>query len=248
MPSSVDRVLILPDTHAPYHDERAWKLAIKIGRAFKPDTLVHMGDLADFYAVSSHSKDPTRAMSLKDEILDVRRLRRQMDSLGAERRIFIEGNHEDRLRRYLQDKAPHLFGLVSADELIQLSENGWEFIPYRKSAKVGKVWFTHDTGTAGKYSTARASETFQHSVVIGHHHAIQYHVAGDATGKYQVGAQFGWLGDISKVDYMHQIKVRRTWALGIGLGYHDKLTGAVYLTPVPFINYRACVEGRVFET
>jgi hypothetical protein len=67
------------------------------------------------------------------------------------------------------------------------------------------------------------------------------------TGKYRVGAQFGWLGDIKKVDYMHQVKVRRMWSLGFGVGYHDTETGMVYLQPVPIIHYTACVEGKVYR-
>lgn len=245
--SPLERVLIVPDTHAPYHDKRAWKLVLNAARGFKPHTLLHLGDLADFYAVSSHSKDPSRTLSLKDEIEVVRELRSDLDSLGAKRKVFIEGNHEDRLKRYLQDKAPELFGLVSSDELLELSKNGWEFYPYREYAKVGKVYFTHDTGQGGKYSTARALETFQHSVGVAHHHAMQYFVAGDATGKYQVGAQFGWLGDLSKVDYMHRVKVCRSWALGFGIGYHDTKTGVVFLVPVPIVNYTACIEGHIYR-
>jgi hypothetical protein len=220
---------------------------MQVARSFKPQTLVHLGDLADFYSVSAHSKDPTRALSLKDEIETVRDLRAELDALGASRKVFIEGNHEDRLRRYLQDKAPQLFGMVSTDTLLELSANDWEFVPYHQSARVGKVYFTHDTGQSGKYTTARALDTFQHSVVIGHHHAIQYHVQGDATGKYQVGAQFGWLGDIKQVDYLHRVKACRTWALGFGIGYHHVSTGVVFLVPVPIVNYRCCVNGKVYE-
>jgi predicted phosphodiesterase len=241
------RVLFVPDTHSPYEDKRAWKLMMKAARQFKPQTIVHLGDLGDFYAVSSHSKDPSRALHLKDEIKGVRKLREQLDNLGADRKEFICGNHENRLERYLQDKAPELFGLVTVDDLLKLTENGWRVTPYRQSTKLGKLHLTHDVGTAGKYSTARALETYQHSVAIGHHHAIQYNVAGDATGSYQVGAQFGWLGDLNAVDYMHKVRVSRTWALGFGIGYHEVETGIVFIVPVPIVKYRCCVEGRVYS-
>jgi predicted phosphodiesterase len=243
----VERILIVPDTHAPYHDERAWRLMLRVARTFKPQTIVHQGDFADFYAVSSHSKDPGRAKTLKDELKVVKKLRGQLDRLGAKRKVFIEGNHEDRLRRYLEDKAPELFDLFDTDSLLQLSENGWEFVPYKQHTQIGKLRLTHDTGNSGKYTTTRALEAFQHSVVIGHHHQIQYQVEGDATGKYRVGAQFGWLGDVKQVDYMQRIKALRSWALGFGVGYRDEKTNLVYLTPVPIVNYTACVEGRIYR-
>lgn len=243
----IERILIVPDTHAPYHDKRAWDIVMQVGRAIQPDTIVHLGDLADFYAVSAYSKSPLRTLSLPDEVEICRSLRLQLDSLAPKRKIFIEGNHEDRLRRYLTDKAPELFGLVNTDQLLQLSENDWEFYPYREHAKIGKVYFTHDTGHAGKYATNRSLETYQHSVVVGHNHANQYLVTGDATGTYQVGAQFGWLGDMNQIDYLHRIKVSRQWSLGFGTGYHEVATGVIWLTPHPIVNYSVCVDGKVYR-
>jgi predicted phosphodiesterase len=242
-----DRLLIVSDTHSPYEDKRAWGLMMKVARKFKPDTIVHIGDLADCYIISAHSKSPTRANQLDAELEGARRLRAQLDRLGASRKIFVEGNHEDRIRRYLQDKAPALFSLVDTDKLLGLTENNWEFCPYKESARVGKVYFTHDTGQSGKYTVARALDTFQSSVVIGHHHQMQYRVEGDATGKHRVGAQFGWLGSVKDVDYLHRVKARRNWSLGFGLGYHDRASGYVHLVPVPLVGYTACVEGRIYR-
>ncbi len=243
----IERVGILPDTHAPFHSERAWKLAMKVMRAHKPHTLVHMGDLADFFSVSSHSKDPTRVNTLAEELTVVRELRAEMDSLGAKTKIFIAGNHEDRLQRYLQDKAPELFGLVDADKLIELSVNGWKVVPYKQHTKLGKLHLVHDTGQGGKYTTTRALDTFQASVVIGHHHALQYVVMGDARGGHQVGAQFGWLGSFDDVDYMHKVKAKRNWAHACGVGWHNTQTGYVYLQPVPFVNGTANFNGKVYR-
>lgn len=244
---SLNSVLVIPDTHTPHHDKRAWSIIEKIGRHRRPHSVIHMGDWWDCYLLSRFSKDPTRQLTLKDEIQAVRAQRAEVDSWKPKVKKFIEGNHEDRLRRYLQDKAPELFELTSTDELLELTKNGWEFTPYMDDTKLGKVYFTHDTGGGGKYSTARSLETYQHSVVVSHHHAIQMFVTGDATGQYQVGAQFGWLGDIDQVDYMHRIKVKRTWALGCGWGYHDTKTGLVYLQAVPIVDYTACIEGKVYR-
>jgi predicted phosphodiesterase len=247
MPSKLDKLLLVPDCHVPFHDDRAWKLMMKVARQFKPDTVVHLGDLADFYSVSAHSKNPERGGLLEQELIEVKKKRAELDRLKPKRKVFVEGNHEQRLIRYLQDKAPELNGLISLDSLLKLSENGWEHVPYRSHIKIGKLYLTHDVGSGGKYSTARAMETFQHSVAIGHHHAMQYAVQGDATGKHQVGAQFGWLGDVKKVDYMHSIKAKRAWSLGFGIGYHDLTTHYVYLQPVPIVNYTAVVEGRLYR-
>lgn len=244
----IEKWLIVPDTHAPYHDERAWAVMLNAATAFRPDGVIHLGDLADFYAVSAHSKDPTRMDRLDEELVVVRGCRADLDGLGATKKKFVEGNHEDRFRRYIEDKSPELYGLLNTDSLLELSDNEWELTPYREATKIGEVYFTHDTGNSGKYTTARALDAFQHSVVIAHHHAIQYAVEGNATGTYRVGAQFGWLGDPEKADYLHRIKALRNWSPGFGIGYHDLATGLVYLVPVPIVNYTACVEGAIYGT
>ncbi len=71
---------------------------------------------------------------------------------------------------------------------------------------------------------------------------------GDATGKYRVGAQFGWLGDVKQVDYMQRIKASRRWTLGFGIGYRDTDTNIVYLVPCPIVNYTVCIHGRLFHS
>ena len=242
---SLKRLLIVPDTHAPYHDTRAWNLMLKVAAQFKPDTIVHLGDLWDAYCVSSFDKDPTRAALITDELKAVHECLDNLDGLSATRKVFVEGNHEYRLPRYIQAKAPETAGLLNIRSLFGLGERGWQYVPYKHATKIGKVYFTHDTGNSGKYTTARALEAFQHSVVIGHHHAIQYQVLGDATGQHQVGAQFGWLGDVEQVDYIHRIKAQRQWSLGFGIGYHNTNNGFVQLTPVPIMDDYSCVvEGE----
>jgi predicted phosphodiesterase len=238
-------VLLVPDTHAPYHDRDAWELMLDCGRELKPDTLVCIGDLADFYAVSGFSKSPERAALLKEEVENVRARVRELESLDARERIFCEGNHEFRLTRYLQDKAPALFGTVSVQTILGLED--WEFIPYRKHTRRGKVHFSHDTGHTGRHSVFRALDAYQHSVVTGHTHRLGYIVEGNAVGECKLSAQFGWLGDVEKVDYMHEVKARKDWALGFGVGYLDTQTGHCHFQPVPIVKYRCVVGGKLFK-
>lgn len=245
--SNVEKILFVPDLHCPYHDERGWKLMMKMAKDFKPNTIVVLGDFIDCFAISTYSKDPTRALGLEKEVALTLKKRQELDDLGAKRKIFIEGNHEDRLKRYLQDKAPELFTFVDIPKLLHLEENGWEHVPYKKAIKLGKLWITHDTGHTGRYTTFKALDTFQHPVVIAHSHRIAYAVEGNATGEAIVGAQFGWLGDVEKVDYMHKIRALREWALGFGYGYLQKNTGYVSLIPVAIINYTAVVEGKLYK-
>jgi hypothetical protein len=240
-------MLIAGDIHRPYHSEVGWKLLLKVGKRLKPKHILLMGDFLDCYCVSSHSKDPKRVNDLKWEIEDGKKGLRELDALGATNKVFIGGNHCDRLSRYLQDKAPELFGLVDIPGLLELPQNGWKYVPYKHHTRIGKLYLTHDVGSAGRYSTHRALDTYQHSVVTGHAHRLSYVVEGNAVGEYKLSAQFGWLGDVNKVDYMTRAKARKDWALGFGVGYLDTATGYTYLTPVPVVRGTVVVNGELFR-
>lgn len=242
----LEPVLFISDAHRPYHDQRAWDLVLKVGQDLKPHTIVTMGDFADFYSVSSHSKDPNRANRLDEEIVVVRAGLAQLEALKPQRKIFLEGNHCDRLNRFLQDRAPELYSVVNLNTLLKLKDHNWELVPYRSDIKLGKVYLTHDVGVAGRNAVFRCADAYQHSVITGHTHRLAYIVEGDATGKTKLSAMFGWLGDVSKADYMHRVKATRDWALGFGIGYLDTKSGNLHTTPVPIINYSCVVNGKLY--
>jgi predicted phosphodiesterase len=245
--SKLEKILFIPDCHVPYHDVNAFNLMLKAGKAFKPDHTIILGDFADFYGVSSHSKDPNRALKLKEEIEATKTALDQVKALGAKNNVFVSGNHEDRLERYLRDKAPELFNFISIPKILELSEKGFKYTPYKQAYKIGKLNVTHDAGTAGRYAHYKSLDTFQHNVVIGHTHRIGYAVEGDAQGNRHLTAQLGWLGDVSEIDYMHQVKARKDWSLGFGIGYLDPKTGVVYLIPTPIINGTVLIEGELVK-
>ncbi len=240
------RILFVPDTHRPYHDRQAWAVMVRAARAFKPHIIVVLGDFADFYSVSSHDRDPRRVSLLEQEICDVCDGLDELESLGAERLIYCEGNHEWRLARYLMKKAPELFGLVEVDQLLGLERRGWEWIPYRRSIQVGKIWCTHDLGKAGKYAAMQAITDAGASVVIGHLHRMCTFYAGSVFGEHRVAACFGWLGSEEACDYRHRIRALREYRHGFGVGYMEP-DGTVHLQAVPIIHGRCVVGGTLVQ-
>lgn len=237
------RVLFVPDTHAPYHDEAAFQLMLRAGALLQPDIVMVMGDFADFYAVSSHSKNPERASDLEYEVGVVREKLREVERLNAGTNVYIAGNHEDRLSRYLADRAPALFKTVQIPEVLGLKER-WSYVPYKASYRLGKVHLTHDVGTAGRNANRQAMDAFQGSAIIGHTHRMEYSVTGNADGPPAVGAMFGWLGDFDRIDYMHGVKARRDWVHGFGIGFLEP-NGVLHLQPVPIVAKSVCILGQV---
>lgn len=238
------KILFVPDSHVPFEDKKAFNLMLKAGQQFRPDIVVILGDFADFYSVSDHLKDPSRVNKLKQEAKAVRVRLRQVEALGAKRNIFVAGNHEDRLTRYIAARAPELFGTVNIQKVLGLE--GWEYVEYKDHIRLGKLYVTHDCEKAGKTALFDAQAAFESNVVIGHLHRLGFFVVGSAQGKAHVAMCPGWLGDVERVDYKHRIRARRDFVHGFGLGYMEP-SGIVHCVPVPIVLGKCTVEGRLVQ-
>lgn len=243
----LEPILIVPDTHAPFHDKKAWALMLKVGKALRPQHVIHLGDLCDFYALSFHSKDPVRATMLQEELDSGKQCLRDLKALGAKNNVLIGSNHHDRLIRYMQGKAPELHNLLNERAILDLDRIGFKTVPYRASYRLGKMRFTHDVGIAGKNAAQKSMQAVGHNVVIGHVHRIEYAVQGTTEGEHHVGISLGWLGDKEAIDYMHKDRVAKDWALGFGVGYLDTQTQFVHVQPISIMPDMSCVvQGRLF--
>ena len=52
------RILIISDTHCPYHHVDAIKFLSAIKDKYEPDRVIHIGDEIDNHAMSFHDSDP----------------------------------------------------------------------------------------------------------------------------------------------------------------------------------------------
>ena len=239
------KILFVPDVHIPFEDKKAWSLMLRAARHWEPDILAVLGDFQDFYAVSDHDKNPDRPQNLEWEIHCVNQRLNELVALGAKDKRFVAGNHEHRLTRYLTKHAPAMFDMLDVPSLLHLKKRGWKYTPYGKSDKIGRLYITHDEGNAGPYANIRARATFEGNVVIGHTHRMAVSYQGNAAGKAHVGAMFGWLGDLSAIDYMARVRSQQ-WQHGFGIG-RLLPSGDVHLQAVPIVNGQCVVEGKVIR-
>ncbi len=242
----LEKWLAIPDTHVPYHDAKAFRLMLRAAKSAGIKNVVILGDFIDCFSVSSHPKPPDRVLDLAVELDSTRELLGEVEQVITGQRIYVAGNHEDRLQRYLVDRAPALFNTVKIDRLLGLADRGWKYVPYKDHTSIGKLYITHDAGKAGKHAHHDALAAFQGNVIIGHTHRIGYAVEGNAKGKPHVGAMLGWLGDVNAVDYMYRIRAKRDWAHGFGIIYKEP-NGCVHVTPVPIVNGTVVVEGKLIR-
>jgi predicted phosphodiesterase len=240
------RILFVPDAHVPNNDYRAMGVLFAAAKVWKPHILVILGDWADFDSVSLHEPDEVKHTLLREEA-DVARWTldylAETCGLQLERRIFIEGNHEQRLARYLARRAPALWDALSVGTLLGLDAR-WEFVPYRSSLRIGRLHLTHDTGKSGRNAHRQSATSHLGSTIIGHTHRMAYDVTGTFDGMPYLSAMFGWLGDRKLAGgYTHEANAAE-WAHGFGTGLM-LANGIVHVQPVPIIDGRAVVGGTL---
>lgn len=242
-----ETVLIIPDCHVPNHDERAWGLMLRAAHVLRPSTIVVLGDFADGETLSAHPATKPGELDFEAELDGVRRALDQLDIVGAKRKVYLEGNHEFRLDRYLMARAPAMFRHIRWHNLLDLERRGWDWVPYRKAYSLGKLHLTHDTGSAGVNAHRQAAVDTGGSVVIGHTHRLAYEVRGRYGGTPYLAAMLGWLGDpVKAASYIHEARAASSWATGFGVAYMEP-TGIVHLQPVPIVGGRCVVQGRLIS-
>ena len=234
--------LVIPDTHVPFHDRKAWALVLRVIREMQPDRIVLLGDFADCLAVSHFPKTPSRAAGLGAEIASVNvELDALSEAAGKASVVFLSGNHEWRLERYLTQKAPELFDVLEISSLLNVAKRGWRWVPYKQHITIGKVAYAHDIGYSGKSAVQQSLSSFGGNIIFGHTHRSGIVYGGTVKREHRVAMSCGWLGDVSEIDYMHQSQTK-DWQTGFGWVQQAK-NGDSWLQFVPIIAGRCCVEG-----
>src|SRR6185503_13997294 len=112
-------------------DPLALRVFLDVARDVQPDTVVLNGDVVDFPQVSRFTHMPgAGSLSLQDEIDFTREkiVRRVREACPDAALLWVIGNHEHRLVRYLADTAPELASLrsLSWTSLLGVDEYGVE--------------------------------------------------------------------------------------------------------------------------
>lgn len=238
------RYLIIPDAHHPFCDANAWKLAIRCGQFIQPDAIIVLGDFCDVYSASFYDKSPTRVSRFVDELGECHKALDDLDSLGAESKHYINGNHENRVSRFIA-KVPALHGLpgTTIEEMLSLPQRGWTSSKYLVEHIVGNVHFCHDYGQAGKYALGRATHMMGCDIVMGHTHHVAHYEEKGPHGDTLKSDTFGWLGSFDEIDYTHRGIAMQQWGHAIGWGV-TRPDGSMRREAVRFINGRAKVDGQ----
>lgn len=213
------------------------------------------GDILDCYAVSQYDREPNRKLTLQQDLdyafEELSRLRKACPK-GTEI-MFLEGNHETRLTRYLQSKAEELSVLnaLRLPELLKLDKLKIKWIPNGSRIKVGKLWHLHGNEIAGGGVNIAKSkfDRLGTNIIFGHHHKMQSFIKRNYEGEVCGAWANPCLSDLQP-DYAHFTD----WVLGFTVIEYSDHTGNFNVDQVaidkPHVNSRkaSCfIRGKEYE-
>lgn len=178
--------LVIPDPHAKpgVSNERFEWLAGFIAD-IKPDVVICLGDFADMESLSSYDKKKGTAESRRikkdiDAVIDAQEKLFndevcKLRDLGSTRFVMTLGNHEDRIRRAVND-SPEFEGFLSIDNL-KYKDYGWEIYPYLDRVVIDEIAYAHyfpsgpmNKAIGGEYPASSVIKKQFMSCTMGHSH------------------------------------------------------------------------------
>jgi predicted phosphodiesterase len=248
----LQRELNISDLHIPYHDPHAWALFLNIVKLIKPTKINVLGDALDFYQLSTFDKDPKQLENgrLQEDLDQWFRMMRDVQRIAPDtcQYTYLPGNHEDRLRRYL-NRNPELFGLRALElpSLMRLDELGITYHESEIEIVSGLLFGKHgdvvrkDSAFSAKGELEK--EKYAISTITGHTHRL---------GTYYVTTRNGLVkaqenGCMCRLDPEY-VNGKPNWQQGLSMVTH--FGGELFhAEDIPFFNggehIKAIVLGQV---
>lgn len=188
VPQANKNILLLPDVHIPYHDERALSLAINYGVTHDVDTVIINGDFIDFYAISRFDKDPQQ-VKLIDELYQARDVLYSIrETFPNALIIFKHGNHENRWSGLLDRNILSEVEEMKLRSILHFNDLGIIEVEDRATIWAGKLAILH--GHEHKYGMIApvnpARGLFlrtKQSALMSHVHRVSEHTEKSHDGK-----------------------------------------------------------------
>lgn len=240
------KVLYVSDIHAPFHDNKAINAMIAFAKWFKPDVVIYMGDLVDFYAISHFAKDPMRALQLQKEIDSAVSVLTRIDTAcnGAEK-FFIRGNHEMRMQKFLWTRAAELSSLrgLSVERLLKLDDFGIKYMKNGRMTYRGNVIKHGDL--VRKFSAYTSKGEFDATGMSGksaHTHRAGVYRVTNESGSYT------WMecGCLCLLNAEYMDGKIPNWQQGFGISYFKEGSRRFQDEFVPIIKGKAMYGGMEF--
>lgn len=184
--SGSKKILMISDLHIPYQSNKAVETAINYRDDF--DTILILGDLLDMYQCSRFTKNPAAQNVMKEIGLARQFLESLRKKFPKSRIIFLEGNHDERLRHYVWVNAPALSGLKELElrSLLKVSDYGIEYYENGTRLKLGGLFAVHGNeikGSGGINTAWNVARRTLDNTICGHFHTVQRYAARSVSDK-----------------------------------------------------------------
>lgn len=182
----MSKVLIIGDTHCPAMLDAYPSFLEDMYAAWDCDKVIHIGDLADFHAISFHQKE--FGLESIERELDMARDQVAMLTEAFPKVEYMTGNHSALPVRQAKEVGLPPSMLVSLAELLDLPDT-WKIHPRHHDLIIDNVIYRHgDKGRSNQQNAAFLNAGMEFtSVVQGHFHAQ----AGVCYGANQKTRYFG---------------------------------------------------------
>ena len=220
------QVLVSNDWHIPLHDPRACQLVIDIAQDLNVEYFIINGDLTDFYLLNSHNpKDPEVKFTFEDEIAQTNEWLDKMQKALPNTKIhYIMGNHEYRLDRFVRDKCPVFWNLLSVKNELRLAQRNITWTPYNEACRIEgtDLFIQHSPPSYGE-NGARTGLLKKPSAswIWGCTHRMQQAHITDAQGIVRSSYFNGWLGSTTLTDQHKAVfkytKNHENWQQGFSI-------------------------------
>lgn len=253
-----EQTVIISDTQYPWIDAPAEAALMEFVAETQPDQIIQIGDFADFYSLANFDKKitPSQQVYLEEEVSLSRRKLVEWASLVPRktRKVFIEGNHEARVARYLEREGGAFFDLaeLSVSSLLRVEEAGWKYVgPYGAGVWVGRpggLWATHGD-FARKWSADSAQAhlaKYGHSVIHGHTHRLGafYQTLQGADGPRTLGAFE--VGCICSFNDTPRSSVTNDWQHGFAVVWTSKTSPRFHVDLVAIVDGEFVYAGKKY--
>jgi UDP-2,3-diacylglucosamine pyrophosphatase LpxH len=183
-PVTKGTVAIWNDQHVPYHDRKVMDLFFGFCKEVQPSTIVFNGDFMDFNQFS------TKFNEAPEDVRDARigyavRAGRAIlqgfrEDFPRSEIIFLPGNHEHRVTKWLQRKAPWLMDpevRPSIESFLLTHKHDVIVHPYGTAIQFGDMGVTHGeiVRKFGGYTAKALVEQYGQSMLCGHTHRAGVH-------------------------------------------------------------------------
>lgn len=163
----MSKILIIGDTHEPVCHPGYLPFCRDVGKKYGCDTVVHIGDLTDWHAISFYVAHP-ECPGPKDEFaLAKQKVNLWKKTFAHYKKKYITiGNHDERPERVARSVHIPAELLKSYQDMWGMPDWKWDY-----NFWIDGVYYTHGTGQSAIHPAWTVAGKIGESVVLGHCHS-----------------------------------------------------------------------------